>query len=620
MKDFVLVGAAIRTATELAGLSAACPWLVSELTMLFNACLQHDVDARELQMLRDHTFAWKVVGIPKRGEEATRPIAVTSALVRAFNKSLLARCPPAPEGQLCGVPGATVVSATLKWLDVQACRGAEMDLRKAFDSVNLKLANAAAKTAGVPKPVRVYMQNLVWTAPRFCTVSGSPPPYAITASCGLPQGDPCSPRFLSYVLGPWYKLMRMVPNIDAFLYMDDRSLTDEGESDSLGEALDLTRWHDEKLGLTEHLKKRQMWSCGAGGGRGAVEHLGITTCPGYSILPELRVAADDLCALAAQVQLLPGGAEVKLSLLAGIVMPKLLWAAPLMPEVPEKVVKAFFYAFRGHNTWWCRARVWADSIHCHPKYAAAVRCLRTAAGFASHVCNPVFWKCVRHHARVLKLEVAEQQQPGMLWLKPGPSADPRLIAAVRRAAAVSGAAGSLNFKPDADEGHCLRVAARVCALMSYSTTRQDVELIENVDVELHSHPAWKSWCSSLNDRDRGFLAIWRGGAAKSATRRHWRPGRQSFQHDKCVCAACGYHAGSTHHLFAACPRFDQLRQELSREHRLPANWFQSLPRVTSKSGWVCLSAHNSIDRRASMQVAACKLGIQIVPAGGEVGD
>ena len=155
--------------------------------------------------------------------------------------------------------------------------------------------------------------------------------------------------------------MRSVPNVGAFLYCDDRSLTDRRTQNGLETALQLTRWHDEKLGLTEHLKKRQTWSRQSGRVGCSVEHLGITTSPGYSVLPQLRVGADDLCTLAAQVQLLPGGADVKQGLLAGIVLPKLLWAAPLMPEVPERVVKAFFHAFRGHNTWWCQARVWADS-------------------------------------------------------------------------------------------------------------------------------------------------------------------------------------------------------------------------------------------------------------------
>ena len=608
------------SAKELAGLSLFCPWLISELVQLFNACMMLQSSDKELlSNLRGQVFAWKVVGIPKRGEEATRPIAVTSALVRAFNKALLARCPDAPDGQLCGLKDATVASATLKWLDEPACRGAEMDLRKAFDSVDLQVADFAAETAGVPGPIRAYMQHLVWRAPRACTVSGSPPPYAISATCGLPQGDPCSPRFLSYVLGPWYKLMRSVPNVGAFLYCDDRSLTDRRTQNGLETALQLTRWHDEKLGLTEHLKKRQTWSRQSGRVGCSVEHLGITTSPGYSVLPQLRVGADDLCTLAAQVQLLPGGADVKQGLLAGIVLPKLLWAAPLMPEVPERVVKAFFHAFRGHNTWWCQARVWADSIHCHPKYAAAIRCLKTAAHCAATVSNPVFWKCVKHHANVLGFELGERRQ-GNLWLQPLPSSEPRLVAAARRAAAVSGSVDGQSFRPDADKGHCLRVAARICALTSYSSDRHDVENIGNIDVELQSHPRWKAWRKTLSVRHAYMLVVWRGGATKSATRRHWRPGRLQFQAEKCACAACGYHAGSTHHLFAECPRFSAFRSQLALGHQLPQGWFRDLPRVTSKSGWVCQDAADDMHVRVSLQIAASRLGIEIVAAGGEIGD
>ena len=588
-----------------------------ELVQLLNACLS-EPNPDQLRLLRDNVFAWKIIGTPKKGDDGTRPIAITSALIRAFNRALLARCPPAPEGQLCGVTGGSVVTATLKWLDVPACRGAEMDLRKAFDSVDLHLADAAAGSAGVPRPIRAYMLNLVWPAPRFCSVWGAPPPHAISATCGLPQGDPCSPRWLSYVLGPWYQLMKTVPNVEAFLFTDDRSLTDQGRQDNLRTALQLTRWHDDVLGLCEHEGKRQVWSQADRRAGGEVEHLGITARPGCSVLPQLRVSAEDLCELAGQVELLPGGAEVKAGILAGIVLPKLLWAAPLMPEVPEKVVKAFFHAFRGRNTWWCQGRVWADSIHTHPQLAAAIRCLKTAA-LHSQVSNPIFWRCVRHHASMLSLRLVEGAGPG-LWLQPEPMADPRVHASARRAAVASGANRGLSFRVDADGGHCLRVVARIIALNSHNSSRLDVEGIEDVDIELQSHPRWKAWRSGLGVRDKALLAIWRGGATKSATRRHWRPRQLHLSVEKCACLACGYHAGSTHHLFTECPQFHALRQELSRQHQLPIDWFRHQPRVTSKSGWVCQSAAGSLDRRASMQIAAARLGIEIVAAGAEVGD
>ena len=204
--------------------------------------------------------------------------------------------------------------------------------------------------------------------------------------------------------------MKTVPNVEAFLFMDDRSLTDQGRQDNLRTALQLTRWHDDVLGLCEHEGKRQVWSQADRRAGGEVEHLGITARPGCSVLPQLRVSAEDLCELAGQVELLPGGAGVKAGILAGIVLPKLLWAAPLMPEVPEKVVKAFFHAFRGRNTWWCQGRVWADSIHTHPQLAAAIRCLKTAA-LHSQVSNPIFWRCVRHHASMLSLRLVEGLWP-----------------------------------------------------------------------------------------------------------------------------------------------------------------------------------------------------------------
>ena len=82
------------TARELKSLASAAPVLFDELLSIFYAC------AREAQTCPASAvplqFAWKVVGIPKRTEDALRPIAVASAAVRAYNRALLQQFPPAP--------------------------------------------------------------------------------------------------------------------------------------------------------------------------------------------------------------------------------------------------------------------------------------------------------------------------------------------------------------------------------------------------------------------------------------------------------------------------------------------------------------------------------------------
>ena len=107
--------------------------------------------------------------------------------------------------------------------------------------------------------------------------------------------------------------------------MDDRSMVDNATLPSFHATLNATDHH--------------------------VEHLGIKALHGRAELPELRVCFDQICSLASGVELLPGRMDVREQLLLGLVMPKLLWAAPFVPEIPNDVASAFLKAMRGHVTW-----------------------------------------------------------------------------------------------------------------------------------------------------------------------------------------------------------------------------------------------------------------------------
>ena len=606
------------TAKELRGLCTSCAWLVDDLVSLFNETLQHQ-SPEVLQACRDSVFAWRVVGIPKRTEAATRPIAVASSLVRAFNRAILKRCPEPPEGQQCGVSGQSAVTATLQWLAVRAQRGAELDLRRAFDTIDHRLAGCAASTYGVHPVVIRYLQQLVWCAPRSCVVGGEPPPRSIQATCGLPQGDPVSPLFLSFVLGPWFKIVCALPAISAFLYMDDRSLLDSGDRNSLEPALRLTEWHDHTLGLQEHLGKRQQWAIDGSYAARAVEHLGLTATPGVDVLPSTRAGPDDLKALASQLQYLPGAMEMKERLLAAFILPKISWAAPLIPAVEFSIVRSCFRAIRGHVTWWCQGRVWADCINLHPLFAACFRCLLQAEGPYSSLPNRTLAACVQHAADCLQLTVCDG--PGF-WLQPAPGADRRIVQAAANAARASRVRRGTTFKPTADAGHTLRVAARVQALSTCNRDRLDAEGVDDVDVQAQSHCLWKRWKASLNKLERSKLAVWRGGATRTRTRRHFQGHRVQLSRNPrlCACEWCPHPASSARHLFAECPRLQAERTAITAELGLAPNWFSSLPRVTCKTGWVCISASPDPEIRVKIQIASCRLGICIAELGVTVPD
>ena len=330
------------------------------------------------------------------------------------------------------------------------------------------------------------------------------------------------------------------------------------------------------------------------------EHLGLTAGP------------EDLKALTSQLQYLPGAMEMKERLLAVFILPKISWASPLVPVVDASTITNCFRAIRGHVTWWCQGRVWADCIALRPLFAACFRCLLQAEGPTGSFPSRTLWASVKHAASCLQLEVCNG--PG-LWLWPLPGADRRIAQAAAGAARASGARRGVAFKPSADAGHALRVAARVQALGTVNPARFDSE---DIDVQTQSHPRWKRWKASLSKIERSKLSVWRGGATRTHTGRHYQG--QRIQPSRDVCPWCHHHASSARHMFVECPRLQAERDAITDDLGLAPNWFSGLPRVTFKTGWVCHSASPDPETRVKIQIASCRLGISIAALGHTVPD
>ena len=154
--------------------------------------------------------------------------------------------------------------------------------------------------------------------------------------------------------------------------------------------------------------------------------------------------------------------------------------------------------------------------------------------------------------------------------------------------------------------HAIRAVCRLRLLGRATRTRNDVEGIDEIDVHASSSKAYKKWRKSLAAGDIRLLQIFRGGAVRSATRTN------SGQAPE-LCHLCGQPVyPSIRHLWAECDSTAELRASVGKTHGIPAAWWKRQPRVTSKTGWVVLSAAHSAERRGVLQVAACKLGIAIL--------
>ena len=156
--------------------------------------------------------------------------------------------------------------------------------------------------------------------------------------------------------------------------------------------------------------------------------------------------------------------------------------------------------------------------------------------------------------------------------------------------------------------HAIRAIARIRCLQKVHRSRLDSESIEDVDVDASSQAVWKKWYKQLSEKDLLGLGIFRSGATKTNTRLHHKA--------PCApCSFCGHALPSMRHLWQECVGFATLRQSLLTEFKLPTDFFTTAPRVTSKTGWITYAAAPTAPQRATMQIAACKLGICIITDG-----
>ena len=154
--------------------------------------------------------------------------------------------------------------------------------------------------------------------------------------------------------------------------------------------------------------------------------------------------------------------------------------------------------------------------------------------------------------------------------------------------------------------HLLRHIQRRSLLGAIPATRHDSEGKFDVDVAAQSCLKWTSWRDALSNHERQLLLYWRCGAIRTPSRRH------RYNEEQAKCPYCNVDNASARHFFAECPRLRAARRTIQSAHNLPHDWFNQQPRITAKSGWITTRAADTKERRAELQVAACKMGIAII--------
>ena len=66
------------------------------------------------------------------------------------------------------------------------------------------------------------------------------------------------------------------------------------------------------------------------------------------------------------------------------------------------------------------------------------------------------------------------------------------------------------------------------------------------------------------------------------------------------------------HFFSDCEHYKPARIAIGKQHNIAYDWWAATERILSKTGFVTLTTAGTPKRRATLQVAACKLGIAIL--------
>jgi len=575
------------TAREIKALAVMLPCAMEDLRLILNDLLSCAAAISGQDF--DDLFCWFLWGIPKRNTDELRGIAGASILLRVFLSCINACLPALPDGQWGGQQKRCAVRATADWLAGPGDRGQERDLSKAFDTVEYPVAAAALSFQGVG-PNTVAFLEAGWRGQRFCKVGTVAEPFR--PKRGVPQGDPTAPKVLGLVLAPWHADTG-TRSVRKWAYIDDRSLRYSSANIAEGQqAISATNAFDRSIGLTENTAKRQDWQ-----GEDAVEHLGLVCRPNVAAPATLRDGWDPIWDLIARLARCPGSIPTRCAIASAFIVPSYSWAAALTEAPPAAMAMALMRSTVGSNNWWCIGRFFADRIHLHPRFGAAVAAFRQLARIApadSGVRNAA----LAAHADALSLVVIRLDAEEGATLAPKPGADARI-------ATVAGG----SFTVDSERGqHTLRVIARIQALRQIRHTRQDYEGSLDIDVEASCAPAWHKWVATLSVSDAALVSVYRGGAVWTPTRRY-RDARAE------TCPLCHVRVRpSARHLWATCAGLSAQRARIAAEHRLLPSWFQNQPRCTAKTAWVTCGAGPTFRKRAECAIASSKMGIAVCRA------
>jgi hypothetical protein len=328
-----------------------------------------------------------------------------------------------------------------------------------------------------------------------------------------------------------------------------------------------------------------------------IEHIGFMCAPdNVNIAVTPAAGWKKLQLVLERIRKFPGFRSTRKLAVSCYARPLWNWGCPIFSLAPSAMVHCCFKAILGTRCrWWCRGRFWCLNIDVNPHYNAILTSVQRLSwelewsGFL-HV------NYTRMFAAISLEFVRYEPERGCLFRRLRNESDKRVLEAFGRRRAL--------WTSEEKVPHILRLVMRARALSMTYHTRNDSEAINDVDIEASSQPAWRKFKDELSKEKQNYLEIFQCGAVSTPTRRMVSNG---------VCNLCHRHIyPSMRHFVVECPYFKQHRDALNHTFNITPSWWLSIPRVTSKSGWICYSAHPQRRRRSQLQVAVCSMGLRVM--------
>ena len=222
---------------------------------------------------------------------------------------------------------------------------------------------------------------------------------------------------------------------------------------------------------------------------------------------------------------------------------------------------AFKTLIKSNSRWWCQGRFSCQNIELRPRFSSILVAVQR---FRSGISNGATF-CGRISIGSLKSSISRLKNSMLRRVSSSAGKSP------------SKTRMSLKHLEEGGEYGVIRTVCRSRALEMIKKTRWDADGADDVDIEASSRFPWKDFRKKLTKQEETWLSIFRGGASSTETRR---------QRDEQRCSACGQEVRpSLRHLVTECPIFDAKRKAVSEAWRLDSDFWQRMPRITSKSGW-----------------------------------